>query len=1023
MASIIFNKQRWKTSTPPIYFTVTYDHERSGADMKYQFHISVNPSGTASNGVPWRFGYNIISKITLDGLLKDTHTLKASSPATWDNAITYDSPVLTVSNKTSGEVALKFNVSSENGWNADFNTSLIVDAGISSLDISSGVLGASQVISITRYDDSFRDSISYRYGETTVNVVEKTDESSVNVAVPVSASSLSPNGNSVNVDFIISTYSDSELIGTITKTIPFEIPSSVVPTISSITTTEATSGIASKFGAFIQNKSTLDCSVNASGSYGSTIQSYSVTFQGETFATSTFKTGIIQSTSGKMVAKVTDSRGRTASFEKTITALAYEDPKLDKLTVYRINTTGTETDEGNRIAVDLNYSVSAIIPSSDRTYKVEYRRLSSESFTTIEEKTASQEFIGTLQYKSSPDVSPDYAYQIRFTLTDYFTSVTKIVELPTAFTTFDINASGKGFAFGKVSEMDALEISMIPFLLTGLGGTELQNGSNLNDVITTGKYWIRDYESAQSMQNCPSNYGGHLYVVPYRNPAQRKVEGSYKYAWQVYFSILPEIFVRRIQTGANASVTTFTGWKKLGEELSKEEENLKVTFVSSKTNTSREYTYSDRSVFPYTVENVGMLGLCVVMSYVRSGVTHGILIDAGSDYNAECLISNLNDLNVSVIDAVMITHWHGDHWHGLTAINLNTKKLGNADLTGTTFYCPHGGFKSSRLTASELSNISGYLDAGEQYINKLNDAGINYVFPTENQVIEINGIRFTFNNVSDEKFLSGDPVSSYHYFYGQDDNVLTGPDYNNFSMMISVQKGETKIVFSGDVSLPATKANADVICGADIFQVNHHGLNISETKSWLSSIGARYSVIPTYGNMYLSDREPWENDNMHLSHLRCSDVGTLLTTAKEDVVFNVSEEGYSLETGKAINRTFYDSTVIKITSEHVNPNVSGITLTTNETQIEKHGDTVIISFRFGATNAVPAGTALFVNLPFERLNNSTFVLTTTNGVPISCSLRKTVANGTHVWIYSGIPSGATVYGQCIVFCKNSMRIT
>ena len=47
------------------------------------------------------------------------------------------------------------------------------------------------------------------------------------------------------------------------------------------------------------------------------------------------------------------------------------------------------------------------------------------------------------------------AYDVRLSVTDFFTTVRKTVEIPTAFTLIDYNASGRAVAFGTVKRQTA----------------------------------------------------------------------------------------------------------------------------------------------------------------------------------------------------------------------------------------------------------------------------------------------------------------------------------------------------------------------------------------------------------------------------------------------------------------------------------------------------------------------------------------------------------------------------------------
>ena len=70
------------------------------------------------------------------------------------------------------------------------------------------------------------------------------------------------------------TYVAGSLTGTSTLSLQLNVPSSVVPTISNVAVSEAVSGVAAQFGAYVQGKSKAAITISASGALGSTISGY-----------------------------------------------------------------------------------------------------------------------------------------------------------------------------------------------------------------------------------------------------------------------------------------------------------------------------------------------------------------------------------------------------------------------------------------------------------------------------------------------------------------------------------------------------------------------------------------------------------------------------------------------------------------------------------------------------------------------------------------------------------------------------
>lgn len=99
--------------------------------------------------------------------------------------------------------------------------------------------------------------------------------------------------------------------------------------------------------------------------------------------------------------------------------------------------------------------------------------------------------------------SVDSAYDVRLSVTDYFTTTRKTVEIPTAFTLLDFNASGRGVAFGKVSEVaDGMEVGLDMSIYKNV----FMGGSMRTDHEKN--MFFQSTEGAANVHNCKL-YGGN----------------------------------------------------------------------------------------------------------------------------------------------------------------------------------------------------------------------------------------------------------------------------------------------------------------------------------------------------------------------------------------------------------------------------------------------------------------------------------------------------------------------------------
>ena len=323
-------------------------------------------------------------------------------------------------------------------------------------------MGNTVTINLPRASSNFTHTLTYAFGSTSGTIATGAG-TSASWAVPLNLANQVPNAASGTGTLTCKTYNGSTLIGT--KSINFiaSVPASVVPTIPAVSIAEATEGLAAKFAAYVQNKSTLAVTITAAGAYSSTITKYETTILGAKYSGASFTSQALTGSGSVSVSvTVTDSRGRTTTQASTITLRPYFEPRINGMMVWRINTSGTAADDGQRVAVAMDFEIAEVGTRNDRVFSLQYKKESDPdtSFVEFSSGQASWTYSGTQYFISAPEISPDYAYTIRLVITDYFGSVQQDFTVPTAFTIMDFRSTGKGMAIGKVSEKDALEVAM-----------------------------------------------------------------------------------------------------------------------------------------------------------------------------------------------------------------------------------------------------------------------------------------------------------------------------------------------------------------------------------------------------------------------------------------------------------------------------------------------------------------------------------------------------------------------------------
>ena len=323
----------------------------------------------------------------------------------------------------------------------------------SSVSASNVNMGSATTIAISRASSSFTHTLTYKFGDSTGTIASKTASTSVSWTPAVSLANQIPSTTSGTCTITCDTYSGSTKIGSKTCTLTLSVPASVKPTISSLTSERIDGDVPSTWGIYIQSKSKAKLTITgASGSNGSTIKSYSISGGGYSGTASTLTTGFLNS-SGTITftATVTDSRGRVSDAKTvSITVTAYSVPSFTGYQSQRAVSDGTANDDGTYVRGLVSYSFASCSSKNSVARKTEYRKSGTSAWTNANASFTS----GTAFTFGGGTISTETSYEIRYTITDAFSSVSVIDVVSTAAVGMDFKSGGKGLAVGKVSETD-----------------------------------------------------------------------------------------------------------------------------------------------------------------------------------------------------------------------------------------------------------------------------------------------------------------------------------------------------------------------------------------------------------------------------------------------------------------------------------------------------------------------------------------------------------------------------------------
>ena len=357
---------------------------------------------------------------------------------------------------------------------------------------------------------------------------------SVSWTPPLSLASQIPSATSGICTITCQSYNGGTLTGTRTCTVTLNVPSTVVPSISSVTVEDTNSTVVSRIAAFVKGLSTLSVAITAAGVYGSTISSYRTSLDGVNYTAASFTASKRLSAAGDMTmtVTVTDSRGRTATYTTTFNVLDYSPPSITAFSAERCNSDGSAAQlDGTKARYSFAGKVTSLNNKNGLSCVVYYKLKTATAWTTAEQMAITSYTLSATNKLLSQTFDALYSYDLKVRLTDYFYYVEQAVSIGTKGVILDFMADGTGIGIGKVAETSGYidcgwPLKLSTALAVAYGGTGATSAAgaiaNLGGVKKTGDTMTGNL-----------NISGYLYpsmlLLPtYNDTTNRTVfEGSY----------------------------------------------------------------------------------------------------------------------------------------------------------------------------------------------------------------------------------------------------------------------------------------------------------------------------------------------------------------------------------------------------------------------------------------------------------------------------------------------------------------
>lgn len=457
-------------------------------------------------------------KTSLNAGHRTGNALGSCKAPMWDNTKTFDVAFMAASIAAGYDTYCIYNGSSYTDYLKWTAVTLEVDwqepATQPSLSAATVEMGKSVTINTPAVNSAYRHTLRYAFGSASGTIATGI-ASSVSWTPPVSLANQIPSATAGSGTIYCDTYSGSTLLGTKSVSITLTVPGSVVPSAGTLSAAlaEDTSGTGLYVKGMGKAKLTLS---GASGAYGSSITSYTITGGGWTATNGALTTGTLASAGNiTFTATVTDSRGRKASTTRTISVIDYTKPGVAVCDVYRCDADGNRKKAGTYFAVEINASYSAIT-GNILNITARYKKQSESSYGTAANVTNNGKTV-----LGGGNIGASTTYDVLVTVADKYNSllIQRTLSTKSVLQSFKRSA---GAAIGKVAELaNWLDIAWNTRIRGNLqvDGTissadqyrikwqTIPDGADLNDDTYKVPGHYRSTQGTNKIANMPPNFG------------------------------------------------------------------------------------------------------------------------------------------------------------------------------------------------------------------------------------------------------------------------------------------------------------------------------------------------------------------------------------------------------------------------------------------------------------------------------------------------------------------------------------
>lgn len=252
--------------------------------------------------------------------------------------------------------------------------------------IGSVVLGQTTIISLPRAVPSFTHTLTYSFGSYSGIIAEGAATDAEWRDVPYDLATQIPSSPTGIGTLTCKTYNGSTLIGTQPVNFTVVVPNNSATQPSDTISISPVNSLAEPFNSlYIQGRTKAKITHTAVGKYGTTIKSYTVEVDGQTYTGQDAITEILSIPGSRSITGiVTDNRNIPGTAISSITVLAYTPPSVERntsanaLICARALADGTLDDDGTSLYIACSRKYSSLYGNNSASVQVRYKAESSE---------------------------------------------------------------------------------------------------------------------------------------------------------------------------------------------------------------------------------------------------------------------------------------------------------------------------------------------------------------------------------------------------------------------------------------------------------------------------------------------------------------------------------------------------------------------------------------------------------------------------------------------------------------------